>query len=770
MYLGESYSSPADMQAHIIQDIFETARDAYIVVNKNGAIESYNKAASHIFGYKNGQLHNRNICEFIPQYDDLLSRLHESNNSLETIGVRSSGLDFPVEINIRPFNSEGLTSLAIRDVTEKKISSNCYLQKTSEFQSIFEVLPACFLRLDPNEIVLDYHIGKIAKFCSELLPLLGARLSELFAEPTATKFREAFQIVKETGEPQAFEYSIQQTDIKSIFTITIKPFLQEQMIAIIQEITDYKQAQKSLLNYHSLADILPIGIFRCEISGDYIYSNDYWHELTGDSDENTTNWLDSIHADDNPRIRAIWQQITKEGVPFNAEFRFLTPYNTTVYVHCRAVPEINENGSIQGYIGIAHNITENILTNNEFQKNQLELESLVEERTTDLRAKNRWLQQTITERKKIENTLLEERNFISTVLDTATAIIMVCDTQGRIVRTNRSLCELFGYSENELRGKRFFDYFIDRNDLQSSTEQFNKLKTSKQQLDYETTWSTKNGDKKLIAWSNTVILNELSEVDYVIYTGIDVTEQKKAEEEAKQPQADLIHVSRLSTMGEMATGLAHELNQPLAAIVNYTQGSVRLLDQTNDAVKPELIHALRQVTSQAERAGEIIRKLRELVNKGETHRSRNRIEKIVRNCLNFAETEIKRHATAINLRIDDNLPDVNVDAIQIEQVLINLIRNGLEAMTHSPNHQKRLSINVFLNKNSQIQVTITDHGEGLPTQLDENRVFDAFYTTKATGMGMGLAISRTIIEAHGGQMWVKRNVGPGTCFHFTIPI
>ena len=769
MHLEIPYSKTMDDMQPQLDSILESARDAIITIKQDGTIDACNKSAALTFGFEQFQLIGRNISEFIPNYDRVKTSLCP-DTPFETQGIRNTGLDFPIELNATTLKSKELTSLIIRDITEKKISSNCYLQKTSEFQSLFEELHACFLRLDPNEIILDYHIGQISDFCAKTPPLLGDRLSDYFPESTATLFRKAFDIVKNSGKTQNFEYALQKQDHTSVFLVTIKPFLQEQMIAIIQDITDYKDAEKSILNYHTLADILPIGIFRCDMNGHYIYQNEFWLELTGEDEQKATYWLDSVHPDDQARVNATWKQITQEGVPFNSEFRFLTPKNEAIYIQCRAVPETDDTGTLRGYIGIANNITDNILTNSEIQKNWIALEAKIEERTTDLRAKNRWLQQTITERKQIELTLREERNFISTVIDTAAAIIMVCDANGHIVRLNQSLIALTGYTEREIQGKLFYDYLVREDEVEVTLRLFNELKSHRQRSDYEGVCKTKHGTEKLISWSNTVIINENNAIEYVVFTGIDITEQRQAEEEARQHQADLIHVSRLSTMGEMAAGLAHEINQPLAAIMNYTQGCIRVLNQTETANAPELTHALRQVSVQAERAGEIIRKLRELVNKGEPQQSKIKLEQIVRNAIKFASSDIKNRSATVRLRMKENLPEVNADPIQIEQVLLNLIRNGLEAMANTQAGERELVIRVFVNENNNLQVTVSDKGEGLPNNLGESKVFDAFFTTKANGMGMGLAISRSIIEAHGGQMWATRNTDLGSSFHFSLPI
>jgi len=249
----------------------------------------------------------------------------------------------------------------------------------------------------------------------------------------------------------------------------------------------------------------------------------------------------------------------------------------------------------------------------------------------------------------------------------------------------------------------------------------------------------------------------------------DITQRKRDTELAQLHQSELAHVTRLSTMGEMASGLAHELNQPLAAIANYGQGALRRIE-TGNAKAQAIEPAIRHIVTQANRAGEIIRRLRDFVTKRETHRSTASINQLVAGVINLAARDITEQGAAVETDYATDLPELLVDTIQIEQVVLNLIRNAAEAMSTTPIGQPRpIQINTRL-QHPYVVVEVTDRGHGLTAkQLDH--LFDPFFTTKDEGMGMGLTISQSIIESHGGRLRARNNPdGDGATLWITLPI
>ncbi len=242
----------------------------------------------------------------------------------------------------------------------------------------------------------------------------------------------------------------------------------------------------------------------------------------------------------------------------------------------------------------------------------------------------------------------------------------------------------------------------------------------------------------------------------------DITERRRHEEASRIQQEKIQLTSRLTTMGEMASSLAHELNQPLTAITNYSMGAVAML-RGGDPRPEQLIEALEKAAGQAERAGKIISRIREFVKRSEPRRQRVVLARIVDNAIGFADIDARKRQIDIQPHFPESLPDVMADPILIEQVLLNLLKNGVEAMEKSEHRTLHV---VVTDQSPFVEIAVVDRGYGL---RDPERLFEPFYSTKSEGLGMGLNICRTIIESHHGRLWAVANPDGGTIFRFTLP-
>jgi two-component system sensor histidine kinase TtrS len=241
----------------------------------------------------------------------------------------------------------------------------------------------------------------------------------------------------------------------------------------------------------------------------------------------------------------------------------------------------------------------------------------------------------------------------------------------------------------------------------------------------------------------------------------------EVERQLQGHQAELAHVARLSMMGEMAANLAHELNQPLHAVKNYARGCVRRLSKRPEKDE-EVVAALEQISEEAERAAAIIRRVKGFVQKREPQVVPVLVNDLVEEVVLLSKSELEQRHARVVLELAENLPTVLGDPIQIEQVLMNLVRNSLEAMDDSPNEDRLVVIASCREGDDRVRVEVRDCGKGIgPDDLE--RVFEPFFTTKPEGMGMGLAISRSIIQSHGGRLWASPGPARGCTFHFTLP-
>ncbi len=264
-------------------------------------------------------------------------------------------------------------------------------------------------------------------------------------------------------------------------------------------------------------------------------------------------------------------------------------------------------------------------------------------------------------------------------------------------------------------------------------------------------------------------VGEMKSGDQRFFTGFirDLTERQQTEVRLQELQSELVHISRLTAMGEMASTLAHELNQPLSAISNYLEGLRRMLAEATDERSVTLRNALDSAADQAIRAGQIIRRLRDFVARGESERRVESVTKLVEEASALSLVGVKDRGIRVQFRFDPAVDLVMADRVQVQQVLLNLIRNSMDAMETSPTRELVISIAPI--DGNQVRISVADSGEGIAKEITE-QLFQPFVTTKRQGMGVGLSISRTIIEAHGGRIWAEPNPGGGTIFNFTLEV
>ena len=334
------------------------------------------------------------------------------------------------------------------------------------------------------------------------------------------------------------------------------------------------------------------------------------------------------------------------------------------------------------------------------------------------------------------------------------------------IEVNDKLCEIFGYTRGKLLQKTWQE-ITHPDDLAEDIKQYNRVLAGEtDSYSLEKRFIKKNGNVIYSAVNINCLRLEDGSVAYFVTMVQDITDRKAAEEEARKYRNELAHVSRVSTMGEMATGIAHELNQPLAAITSYSFVAKSLVDQFTSSPQ-ELREILGKLEDQTIRAGDIVRRLRDYVQKTESVRAQIDLNKLVREVITFVEPDINQAEVMLVLKFDDRSPAVLVDKIQMQQVLVNLIRNAIDAMREIPASQRKLTVSTRILQDGWTETVVCDSGKGL-SQDELEKVYNAFYTTKQEGLGMGLAISRSIVEAHGGTLWAKPNSGPGVTFGFTI--
>ncbi|MDX2171137.1 MAG: PAS domain-containing protein [Deltaproteobacteria bacterium] len=362
----------------------------------------------------------------------------------------------------------------------------------------------------------------------------------------------------------------------------------------------------------------------------------------------------------------------------------------------------------------------------------------------------------ITERKHAEAELRRSEAALTAVLENTSDAIWALDRHGAVTVMNAAARRRFAAREAGVP-------VVPSGDAGGEFGQLYARALAGHHVELGYTVPGAGGDESYLTAANPIV--EDGAVVGVTVISKDITQLRRAEQAAREHQAELAHVLRLSTMGEMASGLAHEINQPLGAIANYAQGCARRL-RNGTADVETLLPVIDKIGAEALRAGEVIRRLRDLVRKEEPRQAPADLNLLVRETLRLVEPEARERNVRIQLELAPALPPISCNDIQIEQVLLNLLLNGVEAVEASPNGVRRVTVATAAVPNG-VEVAVSDSGAGLPDPPVD--VFKPFFTTKPDGLGMGLSISRSIIEAHGGQLSATRNPERGSTFRFVLP-
>ncbi|HEY1873241.1 MAG TPA: PAS domain S-box protein [Steroidobacteraceae bacterium] len=357
---------------------------------------------------------------------------------------------------------------------------------------------------------------------------------------------------------------------------------------------------------------------------------------------------------------------------------------------------------------------------------------------------------------------------LQAILDAAVDGVVLIDHRGLIKAFNRSAERLFGYTAAEVLGRNVGILMTDADQAQHNQHIRRYLES---------------GVPHIIGRGREVIAQRKGGVSFPIFLSVgvlphedtpqflgfirDLTPEREARKQQEQLRDRLILVSRLAMVGEIAAGIAHEVNQPLAAITNYAWACQRLLG-ASDADIAEVRAALQEIGTQAVRAGEIIRRLRRLARGPEMRREAMSVNALVSELAELARSDASRHEVCYELDLEGDLPPLNIDGGQIQQALLNLLWNAVHALGDSDARPKRVRIRTRLSAERQIEIDVCDNGPGIPGHLAP-RLFEPFFTTKENGTGLGLAMSRTIAEAHGGTLNYRANTPQGACFFMRLP-
>ena len=510
-------------------------------------------------------------------------------------------------------------------------------------------------------------------------------------------------------------------------------------VAFVLDLTEQKRAEEALRR--SEADLAEgqklsrTGTWRWNIrTGEVTWSQEFFAILGFDPKQDSASYdrhLERIHPEDRSRIEEDRWAAIRERRRFETEYRLLIPGGVIKCLHCIGHCLVDQSGDVE-YVGAVMDITE---------------------------------------RKRAEEERERLRQAHRVVVQTATDAIVTADESGAIQFANPATMKVFGYAPEELVGKPL-TVLMPECQRKAHENGFGRyLATRQRNLNWEGTQLTalrKNGQEfpVEVSFGEEIIKGQR------VFTGFirDTTERRQAEEareRLRRVQADLEHLTRVSTMGELTASLAHEVNQPLTAITNNGSACLRLF--ANQNLDPQVLQrVLEEIVADGNRASSIIARIRGFIKKAPAEKSALDVNEVIEEVLALVRPELQKNRVAVKCELGNMLRPVLADRVQIQQVLLNLIMNGIEATAAVADRSREIVVQSQIEECGDLMVSVSDSGPGLSSEKDDD-VFTPFFTTKASGMGMGLPISRSLVEDHGGRLWASSNSPYGAVFSFTLP-
>ena len=556
------------------------------------------------------------------------------------------------------------------------------------------------------------------------------------------------------------------------------------MLGVNTDITARKDAEAALRSEAALresearlrvlADAMPQIVFTAKPDGTVDYFNRKWYELTGSPADDVSGeaWMAALHPSDRAAGAESWLASVRAGRPHENEARIWSAGAGTYRWHlARALPVRDESGAITHWYGTAtdiddHKRAEQALRESEWNLRVLrsELETHVAKRTVELSRANLTLRQEVDVRRRVEKALrASEERFSKAFSASLDAISIVSQPDSRILELNDRWEAVFGYSRDYAIGRT-----IDQLHMYASERDreliADLMRTRGYVREYELDMRHRTGTLlRAVLAAETV---EVAGEPCVIIMVRDITERQRAEREIAVQRSELAHLGRVALVGELSGTLAHELNQPLAAILANARAAQRMLAR-EDLDVAEFQAILEDIVSDDRRAGAVIQRVRALIRKDETELHLVSPNDVVTDVLELAHSDLIQRAVVVSTRLAPSLPEVEGDRVQLQQVVLNLIVNACDAMVDNPPASRTLVITT-LARSGAVRISISDSGTGITTQPID-AVFQPFVTSKRHGLGLGLAICRSIVDAHGGRMWAVNNRGGGATFHVLLP-
>jgi PAS domain S-box-containing protein len=560
-------------------------------------------------------------------------------------------------------------------------------------------------------------------------------LQTSFPEP----LNEIFAKVGGTGrwEGELVQTKRDGTQVTVASRWSLQPGEPGQPAAVLEsdtDITEQQRAQQEVRRagrkLQATIDTIPAIVASYLPDGTRDFANRTWQEYAGISREDArhVDWPTIVHPDDVEAAERMWSDCLVSGQPFQMEVRFLRADGEYRWHLVRRVPLRDEQGEVVKWYSAGFDI-----------EDQKRAEAALRR----------------SEAHSVEAQRLSQTGSFGWRM-----------VDGKTIWSKETY-RILGYRQTVKPSVEMVLARVHPDDLPIVQLHLDRMKQGERNFDFEHRLLMPDGQvKELHVRAHRVTFGTGAGAEEVVGAVMDITEAKRAQQALQAAQAELAHATRVTTLGEMTASIAHEVNQPLAGIVTNGEAGLRWLARDVPQVE-EARRAIERIIRDADRANGVVRRIRALAKKAAPEMTRLDVNDVINDAMLLVQRELLGHRVTLRLELASGLPAIVGDRVQLQQVIINLVMNGIEAMADAAEPQRRLVVRSQVNE-GQVLVAVVDAGTGIDPN-NANRLFSAFYTTKSDGMGMGLSISRSIVEAHGGRIRASNNDGPGATIQFTLP-
>jgi PAS domain S-box-containing protein len=732
------------------------ATDAFLLLDDHWTVLDVNRQACDRLGYSREELIGKHKSDLDVGLDEAsIQRLKQrmvagEAITFETCHSRKDGTSFPVEVRVGQFEQGGRRFLClVRDISDRKRAEDELRASEERFRSFVDHATDGFFLFDEHQAILDVNrqaCESLGYVREEMIGMHPRDFDVGLDEASIARIGERVT----TGETVTFETHHRRKD-GTVFRVEVRARQFQQgahrfRLSLARDITERKRAEEVLRDSEAKLQkaqrIAHFGWWERDFSTNHVSLSDEVCRIFGlqpvDLPEWHARWLELIHPEDRPRAaEAAAAALLPGGPRYDVEYRVLRPDGAERIVHSQGDVTWDESGLPLRQFGVLQDITD------------------LRHAEKELRASEEALRRSeayLAEAQRLSHT--------GTLAFNATAPVYWSQESYRIW----GLDPLQGLPNRETVLQRIHPDDRERVNLETEEALYQKRNFT---LDFRIVLP--DGTVKYVESTGHPLFSPDGELAEMVATHVDVTERKRAQKEQerlRELEADLAHVNRMSMMGELAASLAHEILHPIATARNNARAGMRFLEMSPPNLA-EVKDALACVVRDADRAKDIVGRIRDHIKKALPHRELFDLNEAINEVIVMVRSTIVNTRVSVRTRLMEVLPVLG-DRVQLQQVVMNLVLNAVEAMSSVAESVRELSIETEQSETGGILVAVRDSGPGIDSGHLE-RVFEPFYTTKASGLGMGLSICRSIIDAHGGRLWVGANHPQGAVFQFTLP-